>query len=72
MRRFMGVAQSALRVLLSGDYLILHGEENKRSTVYLLPLRKCTYLPMQKVAKICSRRSSGVNAPVISPSAFCA
>lgn len=39
MKCFMGVAQSVLRVLLSGDYLILHGEENKRSTVYLLSIR---------------------------------
>jgi hypothetical protein len=35
----MGVAQSALRVLLSGDYLILHGEENRSSTVYRLSIR---------------------------------
>jgi len=39
MKCFMGVAQSALRVLLSGDYLILHGEENKSFTVYLLSIR---------------------------------
>jgi hypothetical protein len=35
----MGVAQSALRVLRSGDDLILHGEENRSSAVYLLSIR---------------------------------
>ena len=32
-------ATHALRVLGSGDYLILYAEENKRSTVYLLSIR---------------------------------
>jgi hypothetical protein len=35
----MRVAQSALRVLLSGDYLILHGDENKSCTGFLLVRR---------------------------------
>ena len=39
MKCFMGDAQSVLRVLLSGDYLILHGEENQSYTVYLLSIR---------------------------------
>ncbi len=32
-------AADAVRVLSSGDYLILYTEENKRSTVYLLSIR---------------------------------
>lgn len=55
MKCFIGVAQSVLRVLLSGDYLD--------------PARKCAYFPMQNLEKISPRRSSAVNSPVIDDSA---
>jgi hypothetical protein len=52
MKCFMGVAQSALRVLLSGDYLIQHGGENTSSTVYLLSIRHHRQLTF-KFARLC-------------------
>jgi hypothetical protein len=49
----MGVAQSALRVLPGGDHVILHGEENKSSMVYLLSIRHHRQLTF-KFARLCS------------------
>jgi hypothetical protein len=52
MKCFMGVAQSALRVLPAGDYLIQHGEENETPMVYLPSIRHHRQLTF-KFASLC-------------------